>query len=282
MKSKLFLAWAAVTVGLLAYGTYQGLAVAPTEATMGDAQRIFYYHVPAAATGFSLFILNCIASIIYLWKRPAWADALAVTGAEAGLVFFGVVLATGPIWARYAWGKWWVWDARLLSSLILWLLYLSYLVLRRSTDAGSTNVLAACLAIFASIDMPIVYMSNRWFRTNHPQPVFNDIDPRMGRAMMWNMFAFLAFGILIAWFRYDLERMAQRISSAFIARTTRAHLSIIMLPAVFLFAGTFRATPRTYLAGAYIVVWTIYISYVLYLMNKRRRLKREEAEMCVG
>lgn len=282
MKSKLFFTWAAITLALLAYGTYQGLVVAPTEATMGDAQRIFYYHVPAAVTGFSLFTLNCIASIIYLWKRAAWADALAVTGAEAGIVFFGVLLATGPIWARYAWGRWWVWDARLSTSLILWLLYVSYLVLRRSSEAGSTNVLAACLAIVASIDMPIVYMSNRWFRTNHPQPVFNDIDPRMGRAMMWNIFAFLAFGILIAWFRYDLERMAQRISSVFIARTARGNMAMMMIPAMFLFAGTFRATPRTYLVGAYIVVWTIYISYLLFLISKRSRLKREEAEMGAG
>jgi Ca2+/H+ antiporter len=143
-------------------------------------------------------------------------------------------------------------------------------------------VLAACLAVFAALDMPIVYMSNRWFRTNHPQPVFNDIDPRMGMAMMWNIFAFLAFGILVAWFRYDLERMSQRISSAFVAKATRASVGMLAVPALFLFGGFDQATPRTYLTGATIVVWTIYASYLIFLLNKRRKLKQEEVEMHAG
>ena len=151
-----FILCAGITLVLLGYGTYQGLVVAPREETMGAAQRIFYYHVPAA-----------------------WALAAA----EVGLVFATVTLAFGMIWARYAWGHWWAWDLRLTTFLILWLLYISYRMLRGSTEAGSTSVLAAALAVMVFIDVPINYMANRWFRTNHPQPVTLD-DPRMKFALM--------------------------------------------------------------------------------------------------
>src|SRR5258707_3012530 len=163
MKPKLFLLWSLITIALLAYAVYEAAFHAPLEKTMFEAQRIFYYHVPAAATAFSLFIVNCIASIIYLWKRSPKADALAVAGAEVGVVFCGVVLITGPIWARYAWGTFWVCDARLTTSLILWLLYVSYLVLRNSSEVGSTSVLAASLAGLAPLAIPIVSMANSWF-----------------------------------------------------------------------------------------------------------------------
>ncbi|HKR96595.1 MAG TPA: cytochrome C assembly protein, partial [Candidatus Angelobacter sp.] len=99
MKSKIYFFFLLITLGLLAWGTYQALEVAPPEATMGDAQRIFYYHVPAATAASILFWGNFIASLWYLWKRSPVADALAVTGAEVGVVFFGVVLISGPIWA---------------------------------------------------------------------------------------------------------------------------------------------------------------------------------------
>ena len=171
MKTKLFFAFAAFCCIFLAYGTYQGLVVAPTEETMGDVQRIFYVHVPAATVAFTLFFVNFLASIYYLWKRSAKADALAATTAEVGVVFCSVVLITGPIWARYAWGTWWSpWDMRLNTTLMLWLLYVSYLMMRRSSTAGSTSVLAAALAVFSFLDVPIVYMANRWFRTHHPRP----------------------------------------------------------------------------------------------------------------
>jgi len=143
MKTRLFFAFAAFCCAFLAYGTYQGLVVAPTEETMGDVQRIFYVHVPAATVAFTLFFVNFLASIFYLWKRSPRADALAATTAEVGVVFCSVVLITGPIWARYAWGVWWSpWDMRLNTTLMLWLLYVSYLMMRRSSAAGSTSVLA--------------------------------------------------------------------------------------------------------------------------------------------
>jgi heme exporter protein C len=280
MKSKLFILSLAITAALLAYGTYLGLKVAPTEATMGDVQRIFYCHVPAASTGFTLFFLNFIASVIYLWKRSQVADAWAITTAEVGVVFCTVVLITGPIWARYAWGTWWVWDMRLTTTLILWLLYMSYLVLRRSSEAGSTSVLAAALAIFAFLDVPIVYMANRWFRTNHPQPMIGtpNLDPRMAHVLFINMFAFLFFGLLIAWFRFDLERISQKLSALHIRRAAGGGAALAVVPAMFLESSK-HLNPNAFLYGAYFAAWSIYIIYLLMLVNKLKRLHQEEAEL---
>jgi hypothetical protein len=95
-----------------------------------------------------------------------------LAGAEVGVVFCTVVLTTGPIWGRRAWGIWWTWDARLTTTLVLWLIYMSYLLLRRFAAGPQMQTLAAVLGIFGALDVPIVYMSNRWWRTQHPAPVF--------------------------------------------------------------------------------------------------------------
>jgi heme exporter protein C len=281
MKSPVFYLLIMITLGLLGWGTYQALVVAPPEATMGDAQRIFYYHVPAATAASLLFWTNFVASIWYLWKRSPIADAIAVTGAEVGVVFFGVVLISGPIWARYAWGTFWVWDARLTTSLILWLLYVSYLILRSSSDAGSTQVLAACLAVFAALDMPIVYMSNRWFRTNHPQPMIGtpNLNPEMQHVLLWNMLAFCMFALLIAWFRYELERTGQKINLMHI-RKVASGVGTAVVPVFLLFVDDEKdlhekMIQHRYMVAGYIAVWTIYIGYLLLLFGKLQRLRRE-------
>jgi heme exporter protein C len=289
MKSPIFYLLLLVTLGLLAWGTYQAIVVAPPEATMGDAQRIFYYHVPAATAASILFGINFLASIWYLAKRSPQADALAVAGAEVGVVFFGVVLISGPIWARYAWGTFWVWDARLTTSLILWLLYVSYLVLRNSSEAGSTSVLAASLAVFAAMDMPIVYMSNRWFRTNHPQPMIGtpNLNSEMQKVLLWNMLAFVMFSLLIAWFRYELERTSQQINRLHVQKAVGGTMAMTMLtPAIFLFADDKllheQMVQHRYMVAGYIAVWTIYIGYLLFLLSKLQRLKREGAAVGLG
>ena len=140
-----FTFFALVTLGLLSYAFYQAMFVAPTEATMGDVQRIFYYHLPHAWVAFLLFFTNFLASIWYLVRRTQRSDALALASAEVGVVFCTVVLVTGPLWARPVWGIWWTWDARLTSTLVLWLIYVSYLVLRRFATGAQTQVLAAAL-----------------------------------------------------------------------------------------------------------------------------------------
>src|SRR6202167_41372 len=198
----------------VAYGFYLGLFVAPTERTMGDVQRIFYFHAPSGWTAFWLFFANLIASVVYLIWRNAKADALAVASAEVGVVFCTVVLVTGPLWARPVWGIWWTWDIRLTSTLVLWLIYVSYLMLRRFSSGGQMPVLAATLAVFGALDMPLVYFSIWFFRTQHPQPVVGgggSIDPSMFRLFALNCLAFTCYAGIICWFRYRIERMQRDV-----------------------------------------------------------------------
>jgi hypothetical protein len=140
-----------------------------------------------------------------------------LAGAEVGVVFNTVVLITGPIWGRRAWGMWWTWDARLTTTLVLWLIYVSYLLLRRFAAGPQMQTQAAALGIFGALDVPIVYMSNRWWRTQHPAPVFGgDPGSGMDRAIvptfLWNMLAWLLWGILILALRYVVVRKHQRIA----------------------------------------------------------------------
>jgi heme exporter protein C len=209
----------AATVLLLAYGYYQAMFAAPTEQTMGDIQRIFYYHVPSAWVAFLCFIGNFVASIWYLFQRNSKTDAFAAAAAEVGVVFCTIVLITGPLWAKPVWGIWWTWDARLTSTLVLWLIYVSYLILRRFSAGDQKPVLAAALAVFGFVDVVFVYMSIRWFRTQHPQPVVgggagSGIDPTMLHALLANFVAFLALAGLLLALRYRLERIRQDLDEA--------------------------------------------------------------------
>lgn len=206
-----------ITAILLAYALYQALVVAPTERTMGDVQRIFYYHVPSAWTAFLLFMVNLVASVAYLIRRNPKADVLAVVCAEVGVVFCTIVLVTGPIWARPVWGIWWTWDVRLTTTLVLWLIYVSYLVLRRFSDSAQTPMLAAVLAIFGALDVPLVYFSIWFFRTQHPQPVIGgggSLDPRMWHVLLINWLAFSCFAFMVCWSRYRLELLQREVEEA--------------------------------------------------------------------
>ncbi|PYY13699.1 MAG: cytochrome C assembly protein [Acidobacteria bacterium] len=214
---------AIVVAILLSYGLHEALNVAPTEATMGNVQRIFYYHVPSYATAFTMFAVNLLASVFYLVRRgtpsAAAADAVAVSAAELGVLFCSVGLMTGMLWAKPVWGIWWTWDARLTSTFVLWLIYVSYLMLRRLSEEGQAPTLAAALAIFGFVDVPIVYMSIRWWRTQHPQPVIfgeqnSGLDPSMVPALLINLAAFMCYGALLFWVRYKLERARQELREA--------------------------------------------------------------------
>jgi heme exporter protein C len=145
-------------------------------------------------------------------------DVLAVTSAEVGVVFCTIVLITGPIWARPVWGIWWApGDIRLTSTLVLWLIYVSYLVLRRFSNSAQTQMLAAALAVFGALDVPLVYLSIWFFRTQHPQPVIGgggSIDPRMLHTLLLSWMAFLCFGTLVCWSRFRLELLKREVEEA--------------------------------------------------------------------
>ncbi len=212
-------AWFAMTLAVLTVGFREAIFLAPTESTMGDVQRIFYYHLPAAILGLVFPYVNFVASLLVLyWRRrdpmkTLAADAMAVASAEVTLIFTSICLATGMLWGKASWGIWWAWDARLTTLLLLWLLYVAYLMTRRLSATGQTSTLAAVLSVFAAVDVPIVFMSIRWWRTQHPAPVFEsgkfNVDHAMLPAIFWNLGGWAMWGIFICGFRYALERRRQ-------------------------------------------------------------------------
>lgn len=145
----------------------------PVDAMLGAAQKIFYVHVPAAIAGLYLACgLLAIASIGYLWIKDERLDRLAEASAEVGLLFMGIVLVTGPIWARTSWGTWWVWEARITSTLFLWLLVLGYLVLRGAVETPENRArLSAVMGSLAALLVPFIHLTVKLFRGMHPQPV---------------------------------------------------------------------------------------------------------------
>lgn len=213
------LIWLAATIVVLVIGFRQAIFIAPPEATMGDLHRIFYYHFAHAILGLVFPYLNLIASVAFLYYKrrdplkALGADAFAVASAEITVLYVGITLATGMLWGKPAWGIWWTWDPRLTSELILWLLYISYLLLRRLSPTGQTPTLAAVLSVFAAIDVPIVFMSIEWWRTQHPQPVFGPdgggIAPQFVPAVLWNLAGWTMWGIFLIGLRFAIERRRQ-------------------------------------------------------------------------
>lgn len=206
----------ATATGLIA-AMYGAFLWAPTEKTMGDIQRIFYVHVPAAWNALIAFIVVFIGSVAYLITKNFQWDRLALAAAEVGTIFCAAFLATGPLWAKPVWGIWWTWDARLTSSLILWLMYLGYLLLRDFLeDAQRRAALAAVFGIFAFVDVPIVYFSIRLWRTQHPQPVVmggegSGLDPTMFKALMLSWAAFSLLFVLLMMLRMRLEKSRSEV-----------------------------------------------------------------------
>jgi len=198
---------------LIALTAYLAFHYAPVEKSMGIIQKIFYLHLPSALSSFVAFGVCFYANLMYVFKRqPKW-DWLGVSAAEVGLAFISVVLVTGPIWAHPVWGIWWTWDARLTLTFVLWLLYISYLLLRSMLEEAEKRALfSALFGIFAFLDVPLVYFSIRWWRTQHPQPVIlggpgSGLDPRMRVSYLLVWAAFTALLILLLNGRYKLEAM---------------------------------------------------------------------------
>lgn len=221
----------AIALGILAalflFAGYAVFFIAPDEATMHAIQRIFYFHASSGWAAIEASGVVFFANIAYLWKRqPKW-DWLAVSAAEVGLAFWSVILVTGPIWAHPVWGIWWAWDWRLTLTLILWVLYVSYLILRTLiADYERRAAASAIFGIFIFLGVPLDYLSIRIWRTQHPQPVIfggpnSGLAPTMLKVFLYCGCLMSLLMVFLIWQRYRLESLRYRAEELRLAADDR-------------------------------------------------------------
>ncbi len=219
MSSRLgFYALVALTGGLMAAALWQIFGVAPTEAIMGIVQKIFYFHVPSAYCMYLGATVCFVGSAWYIGTGNDKGDALAQAGAELAVAFGWIVIVTGPLWARKAWGTYWTWDPRLTTTLLALLIYVAYLVLRAFGGNGEAEKkFAAVLGILGVADLPIIHFSVRKWSGQHPTVITKGgggLDPRMYPALWLSFAAFTALTILLVWVRVRGELIARRVAAA--------------------------------------------------------------------
>jgi heme exporter protein C len=217
MTAERLLGPAAAVVMLAAL--YLIFCVAPTEATMGDVQRIFYFHVPCWWVTYGGFFTVAIAGAIYLWTGSRSADRLALASAEVGVLFCTFGLITGPLWARPIWGVWWTWDPRLTMSVILWAIYIAYLMLRTFGGEGDAVArYAAVLGIVGILDIPVIHYAVRLLEGIHPAVLTTKeggsglTDPSMRATLYVASVAMLLVGGWLVALRVRTERLADEVA----------------------------------------------------------------------
>ncbi len=181
----------------------------PEAAVLGPSQRIFYVHMGAAAAAGVAYTITAASSVLYLGTRRLSFDRWAAASAEIGTVFTTMLLISGILWGRAAWGVWWTWDPRLTATVILWVLFMGYLMVRQWTDSRERRArLGAVLALAAYVDVPIDYMTIRWWKSIHPV-VITTHGINMAPAMMAAMFAAMTGMLLLmgAWMQLRLSLM---------------------------------------------------------------------------
>ena len=215
MLNRLFVPITLVAAAMFVYAPFMILN-APYEATMGLVQKIFYFH---AACGMAMFLaafVSGIGSAMFLFTKKPAADRMAVAGAELTVIIGLIVLVTGPLWARKAWGVWWQWDARLTSTLVMWMIFNAYLLLRRYGGPGSEK-LAAAVALFGMANVPFVYWSVNVWRTLHPKTsVIPSLQPGMRGPFWFCVVAFLLVTTAILILRTELEKRRQQLDELYL------------------------------------------------------------------
>ena len=213
---KLFPLLTVVAAAMFAYAPFLILN-APYESTMGLVQKIFYFHASCGMAMFLTAFVSGAGSAVFLFTRKPWADWLAVAGAELTSVIGLLVLVTGPLWARKAWGVWWQWDARLTSTLVMWMIFNAYLLLRRYGGPGSDR-LAAAVALFGMANVPFVYWSVNVWRTLHPKTsVIPSLVPGMRGPFWFCVASFVLLTVLLLATRAELEKRRQELDELYLA-----------------------------------------------------------------
>ena len=205
-----------VTVVILFLSLYLVFGYADYEKTMLEVQKIFYFHVSSAFTSFLAFAVTCVCSIIYLVKRNFKADLIAANSAELGLVFATIVLTTGPIWAKSSWNTWWNWEPRLTSTLILWLTYAGYFILRNSAPSAQKKRFSAVFGIVAFLNVPIVYYSVKLWQSSSlhpPTTTRSNLAESMRLAWLISWFALTSIYVVLLKMRTDLEIILHKLNN---------------------------------------------------------------------
>jgi len=202
----------AAAVLLLAAAAYVGLFASPPDAFQGEYVRIMYAHVPNAWAAYLAFAITFASSALYLWKRRSGYDHVAHSATELGVLFTGLALATGSMWGRPVWGTWWTWDARLVTTAILFLIYSGALLVRGLSDDPQRGArLAAVIGIIGFLDIPVIHYSVTWFRTLHQPasigPGSLKIAPPMLLALLLSLLAFTVLFAYLLRLRTSLARL---------------------------------------------------------------------------
>lgn len=216
-SSRVFNILTLVLFPLFLLAIYLVFYYAPIEKVLGFSQKIFYFHVPLAWNGLLAFTVVFIASVAYLRNQNKSIEIVARSAAEVGLIFTSLVLITGPIWAKPAWGSWWTWDVRLTTTLVLWLLYVGYMMLGNAVEEeGKRGRFSAVYGIVAFVDVPLVFFSIRWWRSIHPvvfefRPGGMQLDPQMRAAFFLSLFAFTILFISLLLVRIKLGKAEEEL-----------------------------------------------------------------------
>jgi heme exporter protein C len=218
MNNNLLMAMAAVAAVWLVRNLYVILIGLPDEAAQGAIYRIIFFHVPSWFTCFTLFLISGVTSAYAISKRNFKGDSLAVAATEVGLVFTGIGLVTGMIWARIIWGIWWTWDARLTWAFITFLIYGGYLLMRRMIDEPAERMrVTGVLSVFAFVSVVITYKAIDWWRTQHPGPVLSfrtgggNMDPAMERMLYTNFIPLLLLALVLVAIRFRQEETQREV-----------------------------------------------------------------------
>ncbi len=218
LRDKIALLLTLAAAILLTWNIYKIFYVLPNEANVGG-YKIIYFHVPAAFTALLGFGIALVASGLYLFSGKFKYDGFAASVTEVALAFATINLVTGSIWARFAWGIWWTWDARLTSMLTCWLMYAGYLMMRRAIEEPTQRArLCAVVSIFGFVNVGFVYKSIEWYRTQHPAPVLGfrnggGMGPGMEAPIYWNWLALLCLSTALVIVRMRQEAVAREIDS---------------------------------------------------------------------
>lgn len=214
MKKAIIFFLHSITFILILIALWMVFIYAPIEAKMGIVQKIFYFHLGSAIAGFLAFFIVFIFSILYIIDRNDKYDIISASSAEIGILFISIVLGTGILWAKPIWNTWWTWDPRLTSTFILWLIFISYLILRANLkEVEQMPLYAAIFGIIGFLDVPIVFMSIRWWRTIHPVILKRtqiNLSPEMLNTLIISILAIVSLYFLLLYYRIKIEKLKRQ------------------------------------------------------------------------